>query len=401
MRRGPILAAAVVGGLVAFGSLTAFAAPDLGRAIGKALFKRAWVPAPSSTHANDGLGPLFNARACIVCHQGLERAALEVGPDGLVTGDNVVVRFSDAAGNPDPVYGIQFQTAAIPGHVPEGKLVRAANGKIEPQGLAFGPLAPTTHFGLRVAPALHGLGELASVPSDAILALADPDDLDGDGISGRPNWITGSHGRKELGRFGWKANEPSLSGQISDAFSMDLGMSTEHRPSVAGDCTPGEAACEAGPHGGTADEPEISHEIVALLASYLASVPGPKPEDANDPKGAQLFASAGCAACHQPSLPSTHGKVAAFTDLLLHDMGPGLDGGATEPGVAPTEWRTAPLWGVRRTVASGAGLLHDGRARSVTEAIEWHGGEGAHARSAFQALSESDRKALIAYVEKL
>jgi CxxC motif-containing protein (DUF1111 family) len=182
---------------------------------------------------------------------------------------------------------------------------------------------------------------------------------------------------------------------------MDLGMSTEHRRAVAGDCTPGEAACEAGPHGGTADEPEISHEIVALLASYLASVPGPKPDDAGDAKGAQLFASTGCAACHQPSLPSTRGKVAAFTDLLLHDMGPGLDGGATEPGIAPTEWRTAPLWGIRRTVASGAGLLHDGRARSVAEAVGWHGGEGAHARAAFQALSDTDRKALIAYVEKL
>jgi CxxC motif-containing protein (DUF1111 family) len=263
--------------------------------------------------------------------------------------------------------------------------------------LAFGPLEDGTRTGLRAAPALRGLGLLAAIPEEAILANADPDDRNGDGVSGRPNWIELPDGGRKLGRFGLKAAGISLTAQTEMAFAMDLGMSTPGQPALAGDCL--NAACRAAPHGGTLDEPEIRHDLVAMLADYLANVP--PPESMTTYQGEELFAAAGCASCHVPSLPSPRGNVRAFTDLLLHDLGNDLDGGATEPGVAPTEWRTAPLWGMARAVAAGSGLLHDGRAAGVAEAIALHGGEASGARRRFDSMNNADRAALVRYVEGL
>lgn len=358
----------------------------MSRVLGAALFERAWVPAPSSTKANDGLGPLFNARACVSCHVGLDRHPVTIDADGIVRDETLVLRLSDAEGRHDPVYGTQIQTAAVPGLAPDG-LVRAGEGGYAPHGLARGAIGPGIRVGARVAPALRGLGRLEAVPDDVLAAAADPDDADGDGISGR-----------FVGRFGHKAQAPDLATMTAIAFATDLGMSTTRRPAPEGDCP--DAACRAAPHGGDAAHPEITDEIVSLVAAYLGAVP-PTPAPAPDPEGEALFARVGCAACHTPALPAPGGPVAAYTDLLVHDLGPSLDGGATEPGIAPTEWRTAPLWGLSRTLANGAGLLHDGRAAGVAEAIAHHGGEAARARAAFDALAPDDRARLLRYVETL
>ncbi|MGP9821741.1 di-heme oxidoredictase family protein [Salinarimonas sp. NSM] len=358
----------------------------MSRLLGEALFERAWVPAPSSTKANDGLGPLFNARACVSCHVGLVRAPTRGDADGVVTSETLVLRLSDAAGRPDPAYGTQIQTAAVSGFAPDG-LVRRTQDGFAPHALARGPLAATTRTGARIAPALRGLGRLEAVPDEVLAAAADPDDADGDGISGR-----------FVGRFGHKAQAADLAEMTAIAFAVDLGLSTTLRPAPEGDCP--DPACRAAPHGGDGATPEIVDEIVALVAAYLAAVPAP-PAPAPDAIGAVLFAQTGCAACHLPALPTPDGPVRAYTNLLVHDLGPGLDGGATEPGIAPTEWRTAPLWGLSRALADGAGLLHDGRAATVAEAISAHGGEAARARAAFDGLSAADRERLMSFVEGL
>ncbi len=367
-------------------------ARDLDAAIGRALFVRAWVPAPSSTKGNDGLGPLHNARSCAACHEGLARQP--VRPDG----DNLVLRLSDAHGRPDPVYGTQLQTAGLPGVPPEGRLVGDKGGHAA--DLAYGPLHPATRVGARLAPALKGLGALESVPAAAILAIAEEQARGPDGVRGRPHWAVAADGTRELGRFGLKASAATLEAQVEIAFALDLGMSTPGRPAPEGDCTGAQSACRAAPQGGTLERPEIPAELVRLVARFLASRPAPPPAPA-DPRGAALFSEVGCAACHRPALPGSGGPVHAYTDLLLHDLGPGLDGGATEPGIAPTAWRTAPLWGLSETLRNGAGLLHDGRARTLAEAVALHGGEAAVARARFDALPPADRQRLLAFLGRL
>ncbi|MFC5069324.1 di-heme oxidoredictase family protein [Flaviflagellibacter deserti] len=389
---------ALTAGLVVTSACGAVASDArLGRAIGKALFDRAWVAAPSSTKANDGLGPVFNARACVFCHQSLGRAGSDVGPDGRFVHDGMVLKLSDAAGRFDPGYGGQLQTSAVSGIKPEGRAVMTPAGA-EAKDLAYGPFGKDTRIGVRAAPALRGLGLLAEVPDEAIVALADPDDRNGDGISGRVNWIVGPDGKQHVGRFGLKASGATLTHQIETAFSMDIGLSTDGMPKVEGDCP--QKACRNAPNGSEAGQPEIRHDLVAMLADYLANVP-PPPAPVADPEGERLFAATGCASCHVPSMPTAKGQARAFTDLLLHDLGAGLDGGATEPGVAATEWRTAPLWGVSRALAAHAGLLHDGRAATVADAVALHGGEAAGALARFDALNDEDRNRLLAYVEGL
>ena len=371
----------------------------LDEAIGRALFRRAWVPAPSSTKANAGLGPLFNARSCAACHQGLDRAPVATDPSGAVISDHLVLRLSDAAGRPDPTYGRQFQTSAVAGAEPEGHIL-LRDGRFQPALLPYGPPDAQTRTGALVAPALRGLGDLEAVPDSALAEQAARNGRRTDGVRGRVNWVTDAQGRRRAGRFGWKASAASLDEQVATAFLLDLGLSTPVRPSAAGDCTDAQPACLRAPHGGRPGLPdEIPDEIVMRIAAYLRTIAAPPATETG--RGLGLFTATCCAACHRPSLPGANGPVRAFTDLLLHDMGPELDGGATEPGVASTEWRTAPLRGLLRTLANGAGLLHDGRAPDIADAVRRHGGEAAGSRARFDALSQADRRALIAFLKQL
>ncbi|MFO1059584.1 MAG: di-heme oxidoredictase family protein [Dongiaceae bacterium] len=327
-------------------------------------------------------------------------------------------------GAADAGYGSQLQTQAVPGLVPEGRVAvdmvtaatRLADGTVvalrrpRPRiaDAAEGPLEPETRLGLRIAPPLVGLGALERIPEAEILA----------GTGGRPSWVVDpAGGRRRLGRFGWKASEPSIAAQVARALAVDIGLSSPLRRDPYGDCTPRQAACRAMPNGAS---PQLEAlEVPGLLtrpldrfvAVALAPPAGAAPSEAtpSEAAGRRLFAAAGCAACHRPSfvLPAAEGRparaIAPYTDLRLHDMGAGLAEAMPEGGASGAEWRTAPLWGLGRAshAAGDAALLHDGRARSILEAILWHGGEAVAARDRVAAMPAADRDALIAFLKSL
>ncbi|HEY9215105.1 MAG TPA: di-heme oxidoredictase family protein, partial [Ancylobacter sp.] len=307
-------------------------------------------------------------------------------------------------GGPDPIYGHRLETMTLPGVPAEGAIgVTVDAGKRIPRAeeLGYGPLDAATRISLRAAPDLRGRGKLELVEDETILALEDPDDRNSDGVRGRARRLNVPEGGSTVGRFGWKASHPTLAGQTSEAFSLDLGLSTPLRPEPWGDCTGAQEACRNAPHGRDAEgEPEISDAIVQRIVAYLQGlkVPGSEP----DRRGAKLFAATGCAACHRTTLPTTDGgAVALFTDVLLHDMGDELADPISVPGASASEWRTAPLAGLSRSLARDTGLLHDGRAANVADAVRWHGGEASGARTRFDALSARDRRTLVDYVSSL
>ncbi len=407
--------------------------------IGNAIFRRPWVAAPSSTRSSDGLGPLYNARACQHCHlkDGRGHPPEANFPDD--TAQSLLVRLSipnpSLPGGvlPEPVYGGQLQDLALPGLMPEGHLwtdwtetpveltgedpvmLRAPEYRIVDP--AYGPLHPDLMISVRVAPPMIGLGLLEAVPDSAILALADPEDADGDGISGRANRVDSAiAGPDALGRFGWKASVATLAEQNASAFNGDIGMSTSLVDAPWGDCTEAQADCVNAIHGIDDDFPvEVDDELMEALLFYTRTLAVPMlrgPDDAEVRRGAEVFVELGCAACHNPSfetvadaaLPALAGQtIWPFTDLLLHDMGPGLADNRPDGLANGQEWRTPPLWGIglTETVSGHTYFLHDGRARNLTEAVLWHGGEAEAARNGFAGLPPEDRAALIRFLEAL
>ncbi|MDF1793922.1 MAG: di-heme oxidoredictase family protein [Thalassobaculaceae bacterium] len=405
--------------------------------VGNGIFKKLWVTAPSSTRSSDGLGPLYNARACQRCHLKDGRGhppAANFPDDNAVS---LLVRLGIPLGSreskPDPVYGGQLQDFAIAGVEIEGRpyvtwseeLVALGDGTTaslrRPDwkivDLGYGPMDAGTRISPRIAPPMIGLGLLEAVPAEQIVAYADPDDADGDGISGRAPTVTNVEtAEHQLGRFGWKASQPTLRQQASAAFLGDMGLSTKAYRFGHGDCTEAQSVCRAAPDGGSeATGLEVSETMLKLVVFYSRHLAVPARRNVTDPavsRGAALFADAGCGSCHRPSLttaadaddPALAGHtIHAFTDMLLHDMGPGLADGLPEGDAEATEWRTPPLWGIglTETVNGHTNFLHDGRARSVLEAILWHGGEAQSARDHVVGLDTADRDALIAYINSL
>jgi len=285
---------------------------------------------------------------------------------------------------------------------PEGRIVLTSSSA-GPLDVAVtldrGQLDPATRQSVRIAPPLAGRALLDKIDRAAILALADPDDRDHNGISGRARMID-VEGTPTLGRYGWKAGTTGLDEQIADAFAADLGLSSARRPLPHGDCTKGETDCFAAPTGESTRHAghELSEDMIEIVAAYLKSLPPPK--HADNILGAGLFAAAGCGACHAPAVPSADGgSVAAYTDLLVHDMGPDLDDGVGAPGVASAEWRTAPL--IAMSGGAGRRYLHDGSAPTLDAAIRAHGGEADAARARYLSLSATERQALVAFVGSL
>jgi CxxC motif-containing protein (DUF1111 family) len=335
---------------------------------------------------------------------------------------------------PEPTYGGQLQNFAIAGHAGEGRMairyeeVPVALSEGERAGLrkptyaiadlAHGPLHPNAMLSPRVTPPMIGLGLLEAIPEQAILAKADPDDRDGDGISGRAKLIWSQEdGKPMLGRFGWKGGNPTVKQQSADAFNGDIGLSNPLFPANSGDCTPAQKACLDAPHGGDAqyDGHEVPRNVLDLVTFYSRNLAVPKRRDVADPqvlRGTQVFRDSGCSGCHTPShetalrddLPEQSGqRIWPYTDLLLHDMGEGLADGRPEGMASGVEWKTPPLWGIGLTqVVNGhTFLLHDGRARNVLEAILWHGGEAQAARDRVVSMPKIDRAALIRFVNSL
>jgi len=414
--------------------------------LGNALFRKLWVSSPSSTQASDGLGPLFNARACQSCHlkdgrghppEGnpdatsmflrLARAA-ETEEERRVIADHAALNF------PDPVYGGQLQDLAVPGLAGEGRMgiayqdvpVTLGDGtklslrkpSYSVENPAYGPLDPRTTLSPRVTPQMIGLGLVEQIHPADILANADPEDANEDGISGKASIVRdGKTGEITLGRFGWKASKPSIREQTADAFVGDIGISNPDVPRSWGDCTEAQAACLAMPIGvqERLGDTEAPDPVLDLVTFYSQNLAVPARRDIAKPevlRGKQMFYEAGCASCHTPKFVTRRDApnkaqrfqlIWPYSDFLLHDMGEGLADGQQVGDATGNEWRTPPLWGIGLTerVSGHSFFLHDGRARDLQEAILWHGGEAQAARDRFAALPEADRDALIEFLESL
>lgn len=350
---------------------------------GDAEFGRQFAP-------NTGLGPIFNDVSCATCHSGDGRGQLR----------NALTRIGDASnGFLSDVGGPQIQDKAITGAHPE----RIPDG---------------VPFSVRLPPPVFGSGLIEAIPEAAIVANADPSDADGDGISGRPNFVpaaafvpesepAGGAGLK-LGRFGRKAQNAVLLQQVVEAYLQDIGITSpflplENRNPLA------PIPIEAVDH---APDPEVLESTVQAVTHYIRALAPPEPgaDTERRAEGRQLFTQIACARCHVPSfqtgpspIPALAGRtVTLYSDLLLHDMGDGLADNRPDGQASGREWRTAPLWGLRlmrRFLDGDALLLHDGRARSVEEAILLHGGEALASRNAFSQLTPAQKAALLDFVE--
>lgn len=414
--------------------------------VGNGLFKKLWVSSPSSTQASDGLGPLYNARSCQGCHlkdgrgrppEPGERAVsmfLRLSIKPQTEEQKALLDSGKAPVIPHPVYGGQLQSFAVPGLAGEGEMkityeevpVKLADGTVvslrKPtyaiDNPGYGPLGEDTLISPRVAPPMIGLGLLEQVHEGDILANADPEDTDGDGISGRPAWVyDADNDTKVLGRFGWKGANPTVRAQAAGAFSGDVGISTPDKPNPYGDCTEAQEACYAQPNGvqprfGDTEAPDPVLDLVTFYSENLAV---PARRNVDDPqvlRGKELFYAAGCTSCHTPKYVTRRDAptkahqfqlIWPYTDMLLHDMGEGLADDRPFGEANGREWKTPPLWGIglTKTVNDHTYFLHDGRARNLLEAVLWHGGEAEAAKQAVVAMEQSDREALIKFLESL
>ncbi|MFT6451168.1 MAG: CxxC motif-containing protein (DUF1111 family) [Halocynthiibacter sp.] len=417
--------------------------------VGNGLFRKLWVSAPSSTIASDGLGPLYNARGCQNCH--LKDGRGHTPENSADNAISMFLRISIPASEgfddaqtaqiedyintlPDPTYGGQLQDFASHGLPAEYRLgityspreITLSGGEVitlrVPQyqalDLGYGPLDPQAMLSPRITPQMIGLGLLEAIPAGDILAGSDPDDRDGDGISGRANVVASvEFGRPMLGRFGLKAGAPSIKEQSAAAFAGDIGISSPMFPAHWGDCTPAQTDCQSAPHG---DNPaqdgfEISAESLDLVTFYSRNLAVPARRDEGDPqvlRGKKIFYETGCIACHTPKFVThrlsgqpeqSFQLIWPYSDMLLHDMGEGLADNRPEARATGSEWRTPPLWGIGLTaqVSGHSNYLHDGRAQTLLEAVLWHGGEAQATRDAIIASDPADRAALIRFLESL
>ncbi|MEL6913194.1 MAG: di-heme oxidoredictase family protein [Pseudomonadota bacterium] len=387
--------------------------------IGNGVFDRPWVAAPSSTLASDGLGPLFNARSCQGCH--IKDGRGHPPAPGDVNMVSMVFALSGPDGGPDPQFGHQLQDQALPGMAREGRVeisyapetfTYPDGTEVElrrPEYATDAALAPGVSLNPRIAPPMIGLGLIEAIAAEDIAAGADPSDADGDGVSGRVALVDG-----RPGRFGWKAQAPDLLTQSTVAFLRDMGLSTAEETAAWGDCTEAQTACRAAFHGDEDGAPEIAGSLVDLVVFYSAHLAVPArraPEDAEVLRGKAAFYDAGCVACHTPKFatsaeapePLRNQLIWPYSDFLLHDMGAGLADANPTEGRLAGEFRTPPLWGIglTETVSGHSFFLHDGRARSLEEAILWHGGEAEASRDAFAALPAARRSALLRFLEDL
>ncbi len=357
------------------------------------------------------VGPKFVAQSCVACHVNNGRSLLPALGSTL---DQAVVKVGASAdGELHPLLGEQIQPYAIDAP-PEAGVVLSAFTEIagtygdgtpytlrQPQ-VQFSGVTPT-FYSLRMATQLVGLGLLEAVPESAILALADPEDANGDGISGRAHYVPAPENPSilRLGRFGHKATQPTVLHQIAYAFNRDMDVTSSMFPVLDGENSP--------------RPPEIAASQLDQINRYVSLLGVGAQRDIHDPeviRGRQLFTTASCVACHSPGFTTSPyhpmGELRSqvihpYTDLLLHDMGPGLASNMGEEGASGSEWRTSPLWniGLSEGVSGGPGYLHDGRARTIEEAILWHGGEAEQAKENFRTMPATDRGAILKFIRSL
>lgn len=390
--------------------------------VGDSFFTEPWSPAGEGNADRDGLGPTYLTTSCAGCHSGDGRDAPPVGTD---QGGTPIIRFAEPSGGAVVLdaYGVQLQTLAIHGvpaegvvevewfdeefAYPDGVVYSLRRPSVDIPAPSFGPLAGDLS-GIRIAPNLIGLGLLEAIPGKAIRANADGEDIDDDGISGVASEVS-SEGASVLGRFGLKANVATVAEQAAIAYLFDLGITSPRFP--AENCPEVQTTCREAPSGGF---PEISAERLAAVVFYAQTLGVPARTSVDDESvigGEHLFDDIGCTACHTRRWETGAHEVESlsyqviypYTDMLLHDMGEDLSDARTDGTATALEWRTAPLWGLGlvRTVNADAGFLHDGRARTIEEAVLWHGGEASVSRDRFVALSAEDRMLLLLFLKSL
>ena len=386
--------------------------------LGHAVFNTSWLPAGEGVGRRDGLGPQFNSHSCDSCHNSRRRGRGPLG-DGPVSTDFVIQtgrRLADGRiERGHPRFGHIVNTQAIDGFSAEASI--AIHYQPRPHRLADGskltlwapeyrvetpdgqPLPDDLVLMPRIASQVLGAGLLEQIPERAILANARRRGPH----RGTPAWIDSAGGR-QLGRFGWQATEPSIASQTAVAFAREMGLSTELIGSI--DCAAQDHACRNAAHGG---EPEVAAELFEAVVAFqqleaLRRTPAAARQLDAATDGARLFARVGCADCHRDAMPLHDGRsIAPYTDLLLHDLGEALADRDVAGRPVPSRWRTPPLWGLSTALegARTARLLHDGRARSIEEAIAWHGGSAADARDRYERLDTGQRQQLIDWVSSL
>jgi len=407
--------------------------------MGRHHFDKKWASL-SSLQFEWGLGPTFIAKSCEECHTAGGRGRPPLSPDEQL--QSMLVRISipgeDAHGGPkpDPNYGDQFQNQGLSGPFPDfayhtapvppeaalyldweessttfadGEPVTLRRPRLRIENLAYGPLGAGAMTSLRITQPLVGLGLLEAVPEATLLDIAKTQRAQG--FNGRPNYVRDDfNDRTALGRFGWKANQPGIRQQVAAASFGDMGLTT--RVYRQQNCPPVQHLCAIQTPG---NDPEVAFTDLDDLELWTRALAVPARRNANDPdivRGAKLFEQAQCAVCHVPTLrtaeqfpvPQVENQTFhPYTDLLLHDMGEGLADGRPDFKAGGRDWRTQPLWGLGLSgaVNGNTALLHDGRARNVSEAILWHGGEADGAREAFRNMQKAERAALVKFVESL
>jgi CxxC motif-containing protein (DUF1111 family) len=392
--------------------------------IGDGQFNQTFVSAPAPI--NPGLGPVFNNVSCTSCHIGDGRGKAPVAGEQLLS---LLLRISvpgtDAHGGPAPVpgFGGQLQQRSIFGTTAESAVAISWNEtttaladgtvvSLRAPAFAFPtpyiPMPPDMMVSARIAPPVFGLGLLEAIDEGSIRARADESDADGDGISGKVNEVWDIvQGRSALGRFGWKAEQPTLLQQSAAAYNEDMGITN---PLFPLESTHGQLQDD-----GRNDDVELTDSVLHAVAFYVRTLAVPARRRTQDPQvrnGERIFNDAGCAACHSPQqrtgvnvafAPVSDQRIAPYTDLLLHDMGEGLADHRPTFRADGSEWRTPPLWGIGLTLAVNGhqNFLHDGRARSILEAVLWHGGEAQRSADAVRSMSGEERTALLTFLASL
>ena len=409
--------------------------------VGNSLFRRIWEDAATSENiAKDGLGPFFSSTSCDGCHisdgrghlpkleidKDLVSAVIQIGqPDKI---ENVYEKNRD-----DSIYGGQlseFSTESVLEEAEisikyeflnvaydDGSIIQLKKPRVIIDKLNYGNLESNTSSSIRIAQMMIGLGLIENIAEENILKLEDVDDSDGDGISGKANYSWDLQENKfKLGRFGWKASQPTVLQQTADAFYHDMGLSNKFYPN-ASNCTESQVECNKSISGNSEiyDNFEVSNDQLDLVTFYSSQLGVPAARNQKKPDviaGRKLFYDIGCNSCHVekhitrgdgPFENLNNQVISPYSDFLLHDMGEGLSDDVPEFQANGNEWRTPPLWGIGLTkiVSGRESYLHDGRAETLEEAILWHGGESILTINKFKKLDINQRNQLLKFISSL
>ncbi len=403
---------------------------------GDGVFERFFSEAKTSGYRDDadGVGPLFNMNACEACHVADGRAAPPLKTGDVLQGllFRVSIPGTDAVGGPKPhpIYGGQLADKAIDGHAPEiayqldfinidGAFDDGESYQLQLPVYSFpeqnyGPLGKNAMISARIAPFMIGMGLIDAITDADILQGEDIDDADGDGISGKANRVWSVENQVyQVGKYGWKAETPTLAHQSMDAAINDMGITNPLFPNE--NCTQAQSHCNQALSGTTDAPVEMTVSKMNQVVTYLEFLSVPGRGYLDNPEvmlGEQLFKDTGCTACHTASFVTGteqrqqrlhNQKIAPYSDFLLHDMGALLADNRPSFSATGSEWRTPPLWGIGmvETVNGHTRFMHDGRARSLQEAILWHGGEAEVTKRKFVMLAKNERSALLKFLKSL